>query len=48
MNKIFILLGFTMLSNISIAQQNQKYNFTLEQAIDFALDSNYSAINAKK
>ena len=48
MNKIFILLGFTMLSNISIAQQNQKYNFTLEQAIDFALDSNYTAINARR
>ena len=48
MNKIFILLGFTILSNISIAQQNQKYNFTLEQAIDFALDSNYTAINARR
>ena len=48
MNKIFILLGFTMLSNISVAQQNQKYNFTLEQAIDFALDSNYTAINARR
>ena len=48
MNKIFILLSFTILSNISIAQQNQKYNFTLEQAIDFALDSNYTAINARR
>ena len=48
MNKIFILLGFTMLSSVGMAQQNQKYNFTLEQAIGFALDSNYTAINARR
>ena len=48
MNKIFILLGFAMLSSVGMAQQNQKYNFTLEQAIDFALDSNYTAINARR
>lgn len=48
MNKVFILLGFAMLSSVGIAQQNQKYKFTLEQAIDFALDSNYTAINARR
>ena len=48
MNKIFILLGFTMLSSVGMAQQNKKYNFTLEQAIGFALDSNYTAINARR
>jgi len=48
MNKVFILLGFVMLSSVGIAQQNQKYKFTLEQAIDFALDSNYTAINARR
>ena len=48
MNKIFILLGFAMLSSVGMAQQNQKYNFTLEEAIDFALDSNYTAINARR
>ena len=37
-----------MLSSIGIAQQNQKYKFTLEQAVDFALDSNYTAINARR
>ena len=48
MNKVFILLGFVMLSSVGLAQQNQKYKFTLEQAIDFALDSNYTAINARR
>jgi outer membrane protein TolC len=37
-----------MLSSVGMAQQNQKYNFTLEQAIGFALDSNYTAINARR
>jgi outer membrane protein TolC len=37
-----------MLSSVGIAQKNQKYKFTLEQAIDFALDSNYTAINARR
>lgn len=48
MNKVFILLGFVLLSSVGIAQQNQKYKFTLEQAVDFALDSNYTAINARR
>ncbi|MFT4800916.1 MAG: outer membrane protein [Flavobacteriaceae bacterium] len=48
MNKAFILLGFVMLSSAGIAQQNQKYKFTLEQAVNFALDSNYTAINARR
>jgi outer membrane protein TolC len=37
-----------MLSSVGIAQQNPKYKLTLEQAIDFALDSNYTAINARR
>lgn len=48
MNKVFILLGFVLISSVGIAQQNQTYKFTLEQAIDFALDSNYTAINARR
>ena len=48
MNKVFILLGFVMLSSVGMAQQSQKYKFTLEQAIEFALDSNYTAINARR
>ncbi len=48
MNKVFILLGLIMLSSVGMAQQNQKYKFTLEQAVNFALDSNYTAINARR
>ena len=53
MNKVFILLGFVFLSTLGIAQnsnlnKNHKYQFTLEQAINFALDSNYTAINARR
>ena len=48
MNKAFILFSFVLLSTFGIAQQNPKYKFTLEQAIDFALDSNYTAINARR
>lgn len=48
MNKVFILLGFVLISSVGMAQQNQKYKFTLEQAVDFALDSNYTAINARR
>lgn len=48
MNKIFILIGFFLITTTSKAQQNQTYKFTLEEAINFAIDSNYSAINARK
>ncbi|MCF6307618.1 MAG: TolC family protein [Flavobacteriaceae bacterium] len=48
MNKLFILLGFVLITTIGVAQQNQKYKFTLEQAINFALDSNYTAINSRR
>ncbi|PHS60675.1 MAG: transporter [Flavobacterium sp.] len=48
MNKLFILIGFVFISNFGFAQQNQTYKFTLEQAVNFALDSNYTAINARR
>ncbi len=48
MNKVFILISFVLLSSTMMSQQNQKYKFTLEQAIDFALDSSYAAINARR
>ncbi len=48
MNKLFILIGFVFISNFGYAQQDQKYKFTLEQAVNFALDSNYTAINARR
>ncbi len=53
MNNIFIFLSFVLLTTLGYSQQsdspsNKKYNFTLEQAISFALDSNYTAINARR
>lgn len=48
MNKLFIFFSFVLITTLSYSQQNQKYNFTLEQAITFALDSNYTAINARR
>ena len=48
MNKVFILIGFVMFTSIGLSQQNQSYKFSLEQAIEFALDSNYTAINARR
>ena len=48
MNKLFIFFSFVLATSIGYTQQNQKYNFTLEQAITFALDSNYTAINARR
>lgn len=48
MNKVFILLVFLFVVTAGYSQQNQKYDFTLEQAITFALDSNYTAINSRR
>lgn len=48
MNKVFIFFSFVLIAATSYSQQEQKYNFTLEQAITFALDSNYTAINARR
>ncbi len=48
MNKVFILLVFVFVATAGYSQQKQKYAFTLEQAITFALDSNYTAINSRR
>jgi len=48
MNKIFVFFGLILLTSTSVAQQNREYQFTLEQAVNFALDSNYTAINARR
>lgn len=43
-----VILSFLLLSTLGIAQQNNSYSFNLEEAITFAIDSNYSAINARR
>jgi len=43
-----VILNFLLLSALGFAQQNNTYSFNLEEAISFAIDSNYSAINARR
>ncbi|MFT4669418.1 MAG: outer membrane protein, partial [Ulvibacter sp.] len=42
---VFILV---LLSTYGYAQQKVTYSFNLEEAITFAIDSNYTAINARR
>ncbi len=48
MRRIFILLPLVFLATGSLAQSQKNYSFSLEEAISFALDSNYTAINARR
>ena len=43
-----VILSFLMLSAYGFAQQQGSYSFNLEEAISFAIDSNYTAINARR
>lgn len=43
-----IILSFILLSTLGFAQQKNSYSFNLEEAIAFAIDSNYTAINARR
>ncbi|GER58388.1 transporter [Patiriisocius marinus] len=47
MKKLLFILTF-LASIPTWAQENQQYQFSLEEAITFALDSNYTAINARR
>ena len=47
MRKILIIF-VCFLSTFNLQAQNKEYAFTLEEAIQFALDSSYTAINARR
>jgi len=47
MRKIFVIFIFCTASFSSYGQQHE-YSFSLEEAITFALDSNYTAINSRR
>jgi len=47
MTKNIILLCLLLAVNFGFAQQNSR-SFTLEEAVEFAIDSNYTAINARR
>ena len=48
MRKTILTYAFLLYSLTGIAQANLSYSFNLEEAISFALDSNYTAINARR
>jgi len=48
MNRIYIILLFLTVSFSGISQEGNVYQFSLEEAIRFAIDSNYTSINARK
>ncbi len=48
MNRLFILIVFFSVSLSGYSQEKNTYRLSLEEAIQFALDSNYTAINARR
>lgn len=48
MSKHILVFSFIIFSTLAFSQENKKYSFSLEEAITFALDSNYTAINARR
>ena len=48
MSKKGIVLFFILSATAGFAQQSKSHSFSLEEAISFALDSNYTAINARR
>ncbi len=46
-NKLFII-SFLLFATLGFSQQQKNYTFTLEEAVTFALDSNYTSINARR
>lgn len=48
MRKQIAICSIMLLSVVGSAQQKEAYSFTLEEAITFAIDSNYTAINARR
>lgn len=45
--KTVCIIGITLISTLGFSQQRD-YSFTLDQAVDFALDSSYVAINSRR
>jgi len=48
MKYILTILTIFLLATYSFGQEERSYNFTLEEAVNFALDSNRTAINARR
>ena len=48
MNRLLILIVFFLVSLTGFSQERNTYTLSLEEAIQFALDSNYTSINARR
>lgn len=46
-NKL-LLFSFLLFATLGFSQQQKNYTFSLEEAVTFALDSNYASINAQR
>lgn len=48
MNKKLLIFSFILSVTLGFSQQQKEYSFSLQEAITFALDSNYASINARR
>lgn len=48
MKNRFLIFSFLLIFSLSFSQEKQSHSFSLEEAITFALDSNYTSINARR
>ncbi|NNM21973.1 MAG: TolC family protein [Flavobacteriaceae bacterium] len=48
MRKLIAFTFFIFVSILGLAQERKSYAFSMEEAVSFALDSNYTAINARR
>ncbi len=48
MTKKLLIFNFLLFATLAFSQQQKNYNFSLEEAVTFALDSNYTSINARR
>ncbi|WP_432412541.1 TolC family protein [Rasiella sp. SM2506] len=48
MRNVLVIIAFLGIVGIASAQNSKSYNFTMEEAVIFAIDSNYTALNARR
>ena len=48
MTKKLLIFSFLLCTTLGFSQQQKNYMFSLEEAVTFALDSNYTSINAQR
>src|SRR5690606_13597574 len=45
--RTLLIIGITLICSLGLSQQ-KKYSFTLDEAVEFAMDSSYTAINSRR